>query len=214
LTGDAVLIALRPITALQRQALEAADDDERPLIAASLAGDDDAFRLLVERHYRLILRLAYRAFCNLPAAEDCAQEVFIKVHKNLRSYRADKPFVHWLHRVAANTVTDTIRRRRIDLPLDALAGVAPSWLADPAEAAVVQEQRVAVRKAMADLPRLLRDAIALRVFHELSYQEIAEVLNIPIGTVMSRIHNAKRLLRRDLAEYITGVDDPWEANRP
>jgi len=199
---------------VQRQALEAAYDDERPLIAASLAGDDDAFRLLVERHYRLILRLAYRAFGNLPAAEDCAQEVFIKVHKNLRSYRADKPFVHWLHRVAANTVTDTIRRRRVDLSLDAVAGVAPSWLADPAEAAAVREQRLAVRRAMADLPGRLRDAIGLRVFHELSYQEIAEVLNIPIGTVMSRIHNAKRLLRRDLAEYITEAFDPGEANRP
>jgi RNA polymerase sigma-70 factor, ECF subfamily len=161
-----------------------------------------------------VLRLAYRAFGNLPAAEDCTQEVFIKVHKNLHSYRADKPFIHWLHRVAANTVTDTIRRRRVDLSLDAVAGVAPSWVADPAEAAAVREQRLAVRRAMADLPRRLRDAIALRVFHELSYQEIAEVLNIPIGTVMSRIHNAKRLLRRDLAEYITEAVDPEEANSP
>ena len=168
----------------------------------------------MERHYRLILRLAYRAFGNLPAAEDCAQEVFIKVHKNLRSYRADKPFVHWLHRVAANTVTDTIRRRRIDLSLDAVSGVAPSWLADPAEAAAVREQRLAVRRAMADLPGRLRDAIGLRVFHQLSYQEIADVLNIPIGTVMSRIHNAKRLLRRDLAEYISEAVDSGEANRP
>jgi RNA polymerase sigma-70 factor (ECF subfamily) len=200
---------------MQSQAITSAnEDDERPLIAASLAGDEDAFRQLVERHYRLVLNVAYRAFGSLATAEDCAQEVFIKVHKNLHSYRADKPFVHWLHRVAANTVTDAIRRRRVDLSLDALAREAPSWLGDPAEAAALQERRVAVRRAIADLPGRLRDAIALQVFHELSYQEIAQVLNIPIGTVMSRIHNAKRLLRRELAGYITESGDlqPAEAN--
>lgn len=108
-------------------------------------------------------------------------------------------------------MTDTIRRRRVDLSLEALSAVAPSWLVDPAEAAAIREQRVAVRTAMADLPDRLRDAIALRVFHELSYQEIAEVLNIPIGTVMSRIHNAKRLLRRQLAEYVAETGDPRES---
>ncbi len=194
------------------QALAAGlEHDERRLIAASLAGDEDAFGQLVERHYRLILNLTYRALGGLATAEDCTQEVFIKVHKNLHSYRGDKPFIHWLHRVATNTVTDTIRRRRVDLPLDALARAAPSWLGDPAQAAALQEQRVAVRRAMADLPGRLRDAIALQVFHELSYQEIAHVLNIPIGTVMSRIHNAKRLLRRELTDYITASGDSWPA---
>jgi len=197
-----------------RAIASAHEDDEPLLVAAALAGDEDAFRQLVERHYRLILRLGYRAFGNLAAAEDCAQEVFIKVHKSLHSYRADKPFVHWLHRVASNTVTDTIRRRRVDLSLDALARAAPSWLADPAEAAALQEQRVAVRRAMADLPGRLRDAMALRVIHELSYQEIAQVLNIPIGTVMSRIHNAKRRLRRELADYVTEPGVAEKANRP
>ena len=191
------------ITAMNSPAMASAqEEDERPLVAASLAGDEDAFRQLVERHYRLVINVAYRAFGSLPAAEDCAQEIFIKVHKNLHSYRADKPFVHWLHRVAANTVTDTLRRRRVDLSLDALPSEAPSRSGDPAEAAARQEQRVAVQRAMADLPSRLRDAISLQVFHELSYHEIAQVLDIPIGTVMSRIHNAKRLLRRELSDYI------------
>jgi RNA polymerase sigma-70 factor (ECF subfamily) len=176
--------------------------DESQLIAASLAGDEDAFRRLVERHYRLVLHVAYRALGSLAAAEDCAQDVFIKVHQKLRSYRADTPFVHWLHRVAANTVTDAIRRRRVDLSLDALGHEATSESGDPAEAAALAEQRMAVRRAVAGLPGGLRDAIALQVFHELSYQEIAQVLNIPIGTVMSRIHSAKRLLRSRLAEYV------------
>ena len=197
------------------QAIDSAGDAaERQLIVASIAGDDDAFRRLVERHYRTVLNIAFRAFGNEAAAEDCAQDIFIKVHKRLRSYRADRPFIHWLHRVAANTVTDALRRRRADLSLESLVHEARSESADPADAAAREEQRRAVRQAMAALPGRLRDAIVLQVFHELSYQEIAEVLEIPIGTVMSRLHNAKRLLRARLGDY---VDEPARsigANNP
>ena len=190
------------------------DVEERQLISASLAGDDDAFRKLVERHYRTVLNVAFRAFGSEAAAEDCAQDVFIKVHKRLRSYRADTPFIHWLHRVAANTVTDALRRRRTDLSLESLVHEAPADSADPAEAAARQEQRMAVRQAMAGLPSRLRDAIVLQVFHELSYQEIAQVLDIPIGTVMSRLHNAKRLLRDRLAGYVQDPAGESGANNP
>ena len=190
------------------------DVAERQLISASLAGDDDAFRKLVERHYRTVLNVAFRAFGSEAAAEDCAQDVFIKVHKRLRSYRADTPFIHWLHRVAANTVTDALRRRRTDLSLESLVHEAPADSADPAEAAARQEQRMAVRQAMAGLPSRLRDAIVLQVFHELSYQEIAQVLDIPIGTVMSRLHNAKRLLRDRLAGYVQDPAGESGANNP
>jgi RNA polymerase sigma-70 factor (ECF subfamily) len=188
--------------------------DDRLLIAASLAGDEDAFRQLVERHYRMVLSVAYRALGSVPAAEDCAQEVFIKVHRKLRSYRADMPFINWLHRVTANAVTDTIRRRRVDLSLDTIAHEAPSELGDPAEAAARRERRLAVRTAMASLPSRLRDAITLQVFHELSYQEIAQVLDIPIGTVMSRIHNAKRQLRRRLVDYMGESSSRAGPNNP
>jgi RNA polymerase sigma-70 factor (ECF subfamily) len=197
-----------------QSAASPSDVEERRLIAASLAGDDDAFRQLVERHYRTVLKVAFRAFGSEAAAEDCAQDVFIKVHKRLRSYRADTPFIHWLHRVAANTVTDALRRRRTDLSLESLVHEAPAQSGDPAEAAARQEQRLAVRQAMAGLPSRLRDAIILQVFHELSYQEIAQVLEIPIGTVMSRLYNAKRLLRDRLAGYVQDPAGESGANNP
>jgi RNA polymerase sigma-70 factor (ECF subfamily) len=190
----------------------ARDVEEGQLIAASLAGDDDAFRHLVERHHRMVLNVAFRAFGSMAAAEDCAQDVFIKVHTRLRSYRADTPFIHWLHRVAANTVTDALRRRRADLSLDSLVHEACSESGDPADAAARQEQRMAVRQAIAALPGRLRDAIVLQVFHELSYQEIAQVLEVPIGTVMSRLHNAKRLLRSRLGGYVDEADGAIGAN--
>jgi len=116
--------------------------------------------------------------------------------------------------VTANTATDAIRRRRVDLSFDTLVHEAPSGLGDPAQAAALREQRVAVRNAMAKLPRRLSDAIVLQVLHELSYQEIAQVLDIPIGTVMSRIHNAKRQLRRRLAGYMMESSSSSGTNNP
>ena len=196
------------------QAVASASEDDEQLVAASLAGDEDAFRQLVERHYRMVLKVAYRALGSVPAAEDCAQDVFIKVHQKLRLYRADRPFSRWLHRVTANTVTDAIRRRRFDISFDTLVHEAPSQSGDPAQAAALKEQRMAVRSALASLPGRLRDAIVLQVYHELSYQEIAEVLDIPVGTVMSRIHNAKGKLRRRLAGYMSESQSPIGPNNP
>jgi RNA polymerase sigma-70 factor (ECF subfamily) len=195
------------------QASATPPSDEQ-LVAASLAGDADAFRQLVERHYQVVLKVAYRALGNLSAAEDCAQDVFIKVHQKLRLYRADRPFIRWLHRVTANTVTDAIRRRRVDISFDTLVHEVPSSLGDPAQAAALREQRTAIRIAMASLPGRLRDTIILQVYHELSYQEIAQVLDIPIGTVMSRIHNAKRQLRRRLAGYMIESSPSSGTNNP
>jgi RNA polymerase sigma-70 factor (ECF subfamily) len=202
-----------PIVSPNQGVPPAPASDER-LVEATLAGDGDAFRQLVERHYQMVMKVAYRALGNLPAAEDCAQDVFIKVHEKLRLYRPDRPFIRWLHRVAANTVTDAIRRRRVDISFDTLLHEAPSELGDPAQAAVVREQQMAVRSAMAGLPRRLRDTIVLQVFHELSYQEIALVLNIPIGTVMSRIHSAKRQLRRRLSAYMSEPRSRIGPNNP
>ncbi len=192
----------------------AAPEGDEQLVAASLGGDADAFRQLVERHYQMVLKTAYRALGSVSAAEDCAQDVFVKVHQKLHLYRADRPFIRWLHRVTANTVTDAIRRRRVDLSLDTLVHEAPSGLGDPAEAAALRERRMAVRSAIASLPGRLRGAIVLQVFHELSYQEIAQVLNVPIGTVMSRIHNAKRQLRRRLTGYMSESQSQIGPNNP
>ncbi|MDQ6885410.1 MAG: sigma-70 family RNA polymerase sigma factor [Candidatus Dormibacteraeota bacterium] len=111
-------------------------------------------------------------------------------------------------------MTDAIRRNRVDISLDTLRHGAPSGSGDPAEAAALREQQLAVRTAMASLPGRLRDAIVLQFVHELSYQEIAQVLNIPIGTVMSRIHNAKRRLRRRLAGYMIEFSGPSGTNNP
>lgn len=184
--------------------------EERRLIDRSATGDQEAFRQLVQRYHRLVLNVGFRALGELSSAEDVAQEVFIKVYKALPSYRHDKPFKHWLHRVAANAVTDALRRRRQIVSLDALEQVPSAKESDPQDVAARHDLQRSVRHAIAKLPPHYRDAIALQAFGELSYGEIANALDIPLGTVMSRLNGAKRLLREALGDLVLSSDE--EAN--
>jgi RNA polymerase sigma-70 factor, ECF subfamily len=184
------------------------DAEDRRLILMSRAGNHDAFRQLVERHHRLVMNVGYRAFGNVSSAEDLTQEVFLKVYRNLQSYRFEKPFSHWLHRIAANAVTDAIRRRRPVLSLDTLDQVPGSGAADPPQVAARHEVQRAVRRAISDLRSPYRETIALELFHDLSYQEIADVLHVPLGTVMSRLHRARESLRVALARFVAESESP------
>src|SRR5437588_8975595 len=174
------------------------DAEERRLIDRSAAGDQEAFRQLVIRYHRLVINVAFRAFGELSLAEDLAQDVFIKVYKALPGYRHEKPFKHWLHRVAANAVTDALRRRRPVVSLDGMEQPPASRESDPMAVATRHDLQKAVRQAIASLPSHYRDTIALQAFGELSYEEIAKTLDIPLGTVMSRLNGAKKLLRERL----------------
>jgi RNA polymerase sigma-70 factor (ECF subfamily) len=178
------------------------DAEERRLIDRSAAGDQEAFRQLVIRHHRLVINVAFRALGELSLAEDVAQEVFLKVYKALPGYRHEKPFKHWLHRVAANAVTDALRRRRPVVSLDDLEQPPASRESDPVDVATRHDLQRAVRRAIASLPSHYRDTIALQAFGELSYDEIAKTLDIPLGTVMSRLNGAKRLLRERLGDLV------------
>jgi RNA polymerase sigma-70 factor (ECF subfamily) len=187
------------------------DPEERQLVSRSAAGDQDAFRQLVLRHHRRVVNIAYRALGDAGLAEDVAQEVFIKVFRHLPSYRHEKPFVHWLHRVAANTVTDAARRHRDVQSLDSMAQPPAGQGGDPQDVAARHDLQRSVRRAIATLPPHYRDTLALQVYHDLSYEEIARTLDVPIGTVMSRLNGAKRLLRDRLQGL---ADREGGANRP
>jgi RNA polymerase sigma-70 factor (ECF subfamily) len=176
------------------------DAEESDLVAASARGDQDAFRRLVERYRRLVLHVAFRSMGDMSLAEDVAQEAFIKVFRGLPHYRPEKPFVHWLHRVVANAVTDELRRKRATIPLDAMVNPPESAEGDPEDLASQHDVQQAVRAAIAALPPRYRDIISLQVFHELTYEEIARRLQLPLGTVMWRLNMAKRLLRKQLGD--------------
>lgn len=185
--------------------------EERRLIDRSATGDQEAFRQLVLRYHRLVINIGFRALGEVSLAEDVAQEVFIKVFKALPGYRHDKPFKHWLHRVAANAVTDALRRRRPIVSLDGLEQAPAATGSDPQDIAARHDLQRAVRHAIANLPPHYRDTIALQAFGELSYDEIARTLDIPLGTVMSRLNGAKRLLRERLGDLVHAREED-EAN--
>lgn len=188
------------------------DPEERRLIDRSAQGDQDAFRQLVERYYRLVISSAFRALGDMSQAEDVAQEVFLKVYRNLPGYRHEKPFVHWLHRVASNAVTDAIRRLKPVVSLDGLEQPPAGREGDPQDLAQQHDLQRAVRYAISRLPSHYRDALVLQVFAELTYEEIARTLDIPLGTVMSRLNSAKRLLRDRLAGMTSDLPEAGGTN--
>lgn len=170
--------------------------DDRDLIACAQQGDRQAFTELVIRHQDSIVSMTYHMCGDLRLAEDAAQEAFVRIWQNLNSYKPKYAFRSWLYRISANAALDSLRRNRPTTELDSLS------LADPGatlEQQAEENQRVGhVRRAIAQLSDPLRVVLILREYQELTYQEIADALEIPVGTVMSRLNTARVQLRHEL----------------
>ena len=195
--------------------VEEAAARERELIERTIAGDEDAFRELVQTYYRVVFRAAYRALRSPAQAEDTTQDVFFKVFQNLRGYRFEQPFIHWLHRITSNTIVDAVRRVRPVISLDAQTQLPGGGGQDPQRAFAERELARKLAAAIGALPSASRSVLILRVYQELSYREIAQALDIPLGTVMSRLHNAKEMLRKSLGDVLDVGEDgqPAEVNK-
>jgi RNA polymerase sigma factor (sigma-70 family) len=156
---------------------------------------------IVELHSARVYRLAYRLTGNAHDAEDLTQEVFVRVFRSLHTYTPGT-FEGWLHRITTNLFLDTARRKsriRFDaLPEDADNRL-PSALPTPDLAYVNQMFDADIEAALAELPPDFRAAVVLCDVEGLSYEEIADVLGVKMGTVRSRIHRGRALLRKALA---------------
>ncbi len=173
-------------------------DDERMWVVRAQAGDQAAFGLLVQRYYRLAVSVAYHQGLDLASAQDAAQEAFVKAWLALPRFRESAgTFRAWLCRIVANAARDALRRER---PAGELDEALADDRADPAGRAEEHSQAQAVREALAQLPEASRTALVLREYEGLSYAEIAAALDIPIGTVMSRLNYARGRLRELLSE--------------
>ncbi len=173
------------------------------------AGDVDAFRTLVEMFQDRVMRVMLSVLhCDRASGEDLCQEVFLRVHKGLPSFDGGVRFVAWLHTIAMNVAISEYRRRRaskrdrrtvsIDAPLpgtEDLHMTPPGREADPGERAHQLEFLARVRACVQELPDEFRAAVVLRDMEALSYEEIAVALELPIGTVRSRIHRGRLLLQ-------------------
>jgi RNA polymerase sigma-70 factor (ECF subfamily) len=171
------------------------EDDEGALIRRAQAGDRDAFSAIARHYLPRVYRVAFRVVRNHEDASDVAQETLIRAYGSLDRFDASRPVFPWLYQIARNLSLnriERIRRRETGLPdPDAICG----GYAGPEEAAVGASEAQRIREAMGMLTEQHRQVIELNHFQECSYQEIAGILGIPIGTVMSRLYHARRHLR-------------------
>jgi RNA polymerase sigma-70 factor (ECF subfamily) len=179
-------------------ALAERDDDDLMLLARG--GVAGAFDALVRRHQRKVLRIAAKYVGSTAAATDVAQNTFIEVYRALPHYRANGKFSSWLYRLLLNQCRMTRRASaRQDERLRELAAVAGEELhGQSAESILLRERRREVERALGQLSDKLREVVVLRFASELSYEEISDVLDIPVGTVKSRLFAGLDKLRQHL----------------
>lgn len=168
--------------------------DELALVQRAKAGDRQAYGELVHRHRQGVVNVVYRLCGDPELAEDMAQEAFIRAWQKLNSYQPRAPFRNWLYRIASNLTLDSLRREKAtvdisDLPL-AAAGEGLEQAVENLERAEI------VRSAIQNLPPASRTVLVLREYEGLSYQAISDTLDIPIGTVMSRLNYARKSLAK------------------
>ncbi len=171
--------------------------DEAALLERGRAGDVEACDHLVGTYQDRIYRVAYRITGNREDAWDAAQDTFVRAFGALRSFRGGAAFGTWLYRIAVNASLDIVRRR----PRSS-QGPDPVWTAadDPAAEVVRRDVQRRVHQAIATLPPDQRTAVVLRELEGLSYEEMAAVLRVPIGTVRSRLARAREALRTRLLD--------------
>jgi RNA polymerase sigma-70 factor (ECF subfamily) len=171
-------------------------EDDAALVKRSREGDMSAFEALIARHKARVCRTLYLLLANPDDVEDAAQEVFIRVFRHLSTFRGESEFSTWLHRIALNTLRNWMRTHRQTISLEALTGDRyPDMGHETVEKQVLSiEESMEVRRALAALPEHYRETIVLRHFHDLSYEEIAQIQGVPLGTVRSRIAKGRQIL--------------------
>jgi len=180
--------------------------DEESAIALCQRGDRQAFEIIVKRYATRAIAAARAITRDAALAEDAAQEAFVRAFRAIRRFRPGEPFYPWLYRILRNACLTALKRRGRPAPsLDAEGAPPPAAPpVDPAATLAREELRAAVRDSMEELSEPHREILHLAHFEGLSYKEIAACLQIPIGTVMSRLWAARQALRKVLAPRMAG----------
>ena len=193
---------------------------DHDLVQRVQAGDTAAFRALFDKYHRRAFAVAMGVVKNQDDALDAVQEAFVKVHKNIHKFQGSSSFYTWLYRIVMNVSIDHVRRtsRRKSLDFDERAlheesevagdgALVPSVTdANPGKAALRRELGGAIQAALQELPEHHRAVIVLREIEGMSYEEMAETLGVPKGTVMSRLFHARKKMQAALAPYLTGEE--------
>jgi RNA polymerase sigma-70 factor, ECF subfamily len=183
------------------------NDIERDLIARAKKGDMDAFEALVRKHQRTVYVLCHHITGTHQTADDLSQDTFIKAYLALPHFMDGHPFFPWIRRIALNNCFNYLKKMRRERPLLEEEKMARhNFLSSPNESPPESVQREEMerkfKEAFRALPPEQKVIFSLRAFENLSYQEIAQELHIPTGTVMSRLNRARKKLKLQMAEYL------------
>jgi RNA polymerase sigma-70 factor (ECF subfamily) len=186
---------------------EASDDDDDADVARVVGGDLEAFEGIVRRWQRRLVGLAWRFCRDRAAAEDMAQEAFLKAFRSLRAYRGESAFSTWLTAIALNTYRS---RLRAEGPALLAIGLLPALAVEPGALRDLQERErtEAVRRAVLALPHRYRDALVVYYFQERDLKEAAQILGIAEGTLKANLHRGREMLRCRCAEFAPRPGDP------
>lgn len=181
------------------------DESDLALIGMTLLGDCEAFGRLVVRYQQRLFNGMVQLVRNEAEAEDVVQDAFLLALKRLETFQGKSEFYTWLYRIAYNVAISRIRRRKPTVPLDRLASEKPLRLPDksasPDEPLLQRERADQVLRALGQLSPEHQHILILREIESMDYSAIAQILDIPLGTVRSRIHRA-RLLLKEILETI------------
>ena len=168
------------------------------LIRRSRAGDEEAFAELFHKYKSVVYETAYLMLGSAEDAEDALQEIFVRVYRYLSTFEPSKgAFTTWLYRITVNHCLDRQRKPRLlTLPLDRVSPALSTEHASSPESPLAEEETI--QQALAQLSEKLRAVVILRYYQELSYAEIAQILDVPVGTVKSRLNSALKTLRKEL----------------
>jgi RNA polymerase sigma-70 factor, ECF subfamily len=172
--------------------------DEPALVEASLAGRPGAFDAIVERHRRAVYQLCYRFVGNHEDASDLSQDVFLRAYRGLKSFRGQSSLATWLYRIGTNVCLNRVSARAPELESIGAHQFVDVRAESPPDHLLKEERRAAVRAAIAQLPPKQRATLVLRMYQEMSHQEIADVLGSSVGAVKANFFHALGNLRKIL----------------
>lgn len=173
-------------------------ESDEILIESVKKGDCDAFGPIVERYKMALYKVMYRMVLNRDDAEDLVEEAFIKAYRSIKKFQTGRPFYSWLRRIAVNNAINFLKRERRGntTPLEYVENTLTNGRNDPVLMTRQKVLRERINVALARLPEDARIILSLKVEEDLSYEEIGKLLNIPKGTVMSRLARARLKLKR------------------
>jgi RNA polymerase sigma-70 factor (ECF subfamily) len=185
--------------------MEAAQVEDESLVRETLAGSQASFQLLVERYQERIFSLARHYTRNAVDVEDLVQDTFLKAFSRLDTFQGQSSFFTWLYRIAVNTILDGIKRRGrspVNIVEDPEAVAAPGSTRVSGPSAGMERDEIAriTHAVLGELPEIFRAVLVMREFEDLSYQQIADVLGISIGTVESRLFRARARFKDKLLQ--------------